>query len=450
MNAAGPLGWGNKLGYAVGDFGLNLFYTFCTLFLLYYYTDVLGLSPSMAGGIIMAALLFEAVLDPLMGFVANRTQSRFGRYRPYLLFGSVPLALSFIAMFVPTGLQGGALAAYAMAAHLIFRAMYTVVGIPYASLSAEMTQDSRERSQIAGLRMIFATACALTLATVTLPLSSRLGGGQVGFFGLSLVYGGLFVPILVFCFFKTREATGARPDAPTFGEIFAMLRANWPLQLLLAATVLALIGSTMFSKTLLYYLKYDVGSETALTFALMVVTGSAALSIPFWLFITSRTSKRFAWLMGSTMTVMNAIAFYLLAPRAGPLLWFILGVNGFGNGALSLSFWAMVPDTVEYGEWKADVRAEGAIYGLVSLTQKFALGFGIGLLGVLLDFVGYRPNLEQTASTLHSMRVLLTLVPAALAMMVGTFIWFYPLDHALHGRLTRAIAARRARRATLS
>lgn len=439
------LPWRRKAGYAVGDFGLNLFFTFCSLFLLYYYTDVLGLSPGVAGMIIMAALVLEGVFDPMMGVIANRTRSRYGRYRPYLLYGALPLCLSFISMFVPTGLTGTALAAYALASHLLFRTVYTVVGIPFIALSAEMTSDSRERSEIAGARMLFSLACGLALATMTLPLSAWLGGGQAGFFRLSLIYAALAFLILLLCFSQTSEGSDAPPEAPSIRDMIAMLRANTPLQVLLAATVLASIGSTMASKTLLYYLKYDVGSEAALTPALTIITGSAAVSIPFWIAVTARKSKRVAWLSGVVLAVCNALIFYAVAPRLGPALWAILGIMGFANGAVYLTFWAMIPDTVEYGEWKTGARAEGAIYGLVSLTQKVALGLGVGLLGVLLDGVGYRPNVVQTEATLGGMRILLTLVPAAMAMMVGTLIWFYPLDHELHRRLTRAIDRRRRR-----
>lgn len=443
MTQRSRLPWRRKAGYAVGDFGLNLFFTFCSLFLLYYYTDVLGLTPGVAGMIIMAALVLEGVFDPLMGVIANRTRTRFGRYRPYLLYGTLPLCLSFISMFVPTGLTGNALAAYALASHLFFRTVYTVVGIPFIALSAEMTNDSRERSEIAGARMLFSLACGMILATMTLPLSAWLGGGQMGFFWLSLAYSALAFLILMICFSQTSEGTTAPPDAPSIREMIAMLRANRPLQVLLLATVLASIGSTMASKTLLYYLKYDVGSEAALTPALTIITASAAVSIPFWIVVTALKSKRVAWLSAVTLTVCNSLVFFMVAPRLGPALWAILGVSGFANGAVYLTFWSMIPDTVEYGEWKTGARAEGAIYGLVSLTQKMALGLGIGLLGVLLDGVGYRPNLVQTKETLNNMRVMLTLAPAAMASMVGALIWFYPLDHKLHGRLTRAIDWRR-------
>lgn len=440
------LRWPAKIGYAVGDFGLNLFYTFCTLFLLYYYTDVLGLSATAGGLIIMVALVFEALVDPLMGFVASRTSSRMGRYRPYLLFGAVPLAASFVLMFVPTGLAGNSLIAFAALAHLVFRTIYAVVGIPYAALSAEITLDSGERSQVAGLRMIFALVSATLLSSLTLPASKWLGGGVNGFFWVSLIYAALSVPAILMCFAATREQSSLDRDHPSLRDTLAMLRSNWPLQILLAATVLALVGSTMLTKTMLYYLKYYVGSEAAVTYALVVFTLAAGLSIPFWLWITARSSKRLTWLAGSAVSVANWLAFYALSPREGLVLWVMLGIGGFANGAISLSFWAMLPDTVEFGEWKAGLRSGGAIYGLVSLTQKLSLGLGIGLLGILLDTIGFHANMTQTPETLQGIRVLFNLVPAAVSALVAVLIWFYPLDHRLHGRITR-VMQRRLRRA---
>jgi GPH family glycoside/pentoside/hexuronide:cation symporter len=135
---------GQVVGYGLGDFAFNLTFTFCSLFLLYFYTDVLGLSATTAGLIIMVALIWEGATDPVVGVIANRTRSRWGRYRPYLLLGCVPLAVSFVAMFVPWGLSGTALAVYAFVTHLLFRTVYTLVNIPYIALSAQMTTDSSQ------------------------------------------------------------------------------------------------------------------------------------------------------------------------------------------------------------------------------------------------------------------------------------------------------------------
>jgi len=439
------LGLARTLGYAVGDFGFNLFFTFTNLFLLYYYTDVLGIAAGIAGGIIMVALVIEGVLDPVMGVVANRTRTRFGRYRPWLLFGAGPLCLSFVAMFLPLGLTGGALIAYTLATHLIFRLLYTVVGIPYAALSAQMTRDSRERSTLAGARMIFAISCGLTLAAASLPLAAAFGGGREGFFRLSLVYAGAAFVILMICYASTREDPTSTSAQPSYADAWRSLRSNRPFQLVMWAMVLASIGSTASSKTIVYYMKYVVGSEAGVTTALTLSTGVAGIAMPIWMLLTRKIGKRLVWVTGAAIATVQGLAFFVLAPTGGFLLWAIVASGGLATAAIVLTFWSAVPDTVEYGEWRSGFRTEGAIYGVVTLAQKVALGVGVGLLGVLLELIGYRPNAEQGPDTVFGIRVLVALVPATLAACGGLLMWFYPIDWRLHARLTRAVERRRAR-----
>ncbi len=443
--AAPPLGAARVVGYGVGDFAFNLTFTFCSLFLLYFYTDVLGLSATTGGLIIMAALIWEGVTDPVMGVLANRTRSRWGRYRPYLLMGSVPLAASFVAMFVPLGLTGASLAIYAFATHLLFRTVYTVVNVPYIALSAQMTTDSLARGRLAGARMMFAILCGLVLAGATLPLVKALGGGASGFFALSLIYGAAVVVILVICFGSTREAVQTAERHPTLPEMLRAVRSNPPFLALLAATLMGSVAYTMSSKALLYYMKYQVGSEAAVTTGLAIGLLAAALSMPLWMLMTRRTSKRAVWLSGVVLTTIVSLVIYATTPGTGPLLWTLLAVSGAGNAAFILSFWSMVPDTVEYGQLRTGMRAEGAIFGFVIFSQKVALGLGTGLLGVILDLVGYRANQVQSPGTLHGILVMYTLVPMALSLAAALCIWFYRLDQPTHARIVGLIA-RRGRR----
>jgi glycoside/pentoside/hexuronide:cation symporter, GPH family len=434
------------VGYGAGDFAFNLFFTFSSLFLLYFYTDVLGLSATTAGLIIMTALIWEGATDPVVGVIANRTRSRWGRYRPYLLLGCVPLALSFVAMFIPTGLSGPALAGYAFATHLVFRTIYTLVNIPYIALSAQMTSDSLARGRLAGARMMFAIVCGLTLAATSLPLVTVLGGGPSGFFGLSLILATVAVAILLFCFAATREAPVNEGEVqPSLAGMAAAVRVNSPFLILLGATILGSTGYTMSSKAMLYYMKYVAGSEAAMTVGLTVSLAAAALSMIPWMMVTRRTSKRVVWLSGTAITGGVSLAIYLLAPTAGPLLWLLLGLGGIGNAAFVLTFWSMIPDTVEFGEWKSGTRAEGAIFGLVIFSQKVALGLGTGLIGLLLDQIGYRPNQPQDAATIEGIRAIFTLVPLTLGLCAGALIWFYPLDQRTHGELVRLINDRKNR-----
>jgi GPH family glycoside/pentoside/hexuronide:cation symporter len=440
------LSLGRVVSYGAGDFAFNLSFTFSSLFLLYFYTDVLGLNATTAGLVIMVALVWEGITDPIIGMIANRTRSRWGRYRPYLLFGAIPLALSVVAMFAPPGLSGSALIAYVLATHLIYRTIFGFVNIPYVALSAQMTRDSDQRGQLAGARMIFAILCGLTMGALTLPLAKAFGGGRSGFFGVSMLYSTVATVILLLCFATTGEAVEDELDHPSVGAMIRTLRLNRPFLVLLVATVLGTTGFTMSGKALVYYLKYYVGSEAMVTAGLVATLGTAALAIVPWMMVTRRTSKRVVWLAGASINVVAYLTIFLFSPRSGPSLWLTLVAIGIGNSAFTLTFWSMLPDTVEYGEWKTGSRSEGAIFGLISFTQKIAFGLGTGLIGVMLDHVGYIANRPQSARTLHGITTIYGLGPLLLFAGSAIAIIFYPSDGPTHRRLVRAIAWRRASR----
>ena len=444
-SSAPRLSLGRVVSYGAGDFAFNLSFTFCSLFLLYFYTDILGINATTAGLVIMVALVWEGVTDPIIGMIANRTRSRWGRYRPYLLFGAIPLALSVVAMFAPLGLSGGALVAYAFVTHLIYRTIFGFVNIPYVTLSAQMTRDSNQRGQLAGARMIFAILCGLTMGALTLPLAKAFGGGHAGFFSVSILYSALATIILLVCFVTTREAIEDETEHPSFATMAQTLRVNRPFLILLLATVLGATGFTMSGKALVYYLKYYVGSEAMVTAGLVATLGTAALAIIPWMLVTRRTSKRVVWLAGASINVIAYLAIFLIAPRSGPWLWLTLVATGIGNSAFTLTFWSMLPDTVEYGEWKTGTRSEGAIFGLISFTQKIAFGLGTGLIGVMLDHVGYVANHAQSSETLHGITAIYGLGPLLLFLGSALAILAYPIDDLTHRRLLRAIAWRRAR-----
>ena len=444
-----PLSVGRIVSYGAGDFAFNLSFAFSSLFLLYFYTDVLGISAGTAGLIMMVALIWDGVADPIIGAIANRTRTRWGRYRPYLLFGAVPLALAVVAMFLPVKFSGTALVAYALASQILYRTVFASVNIPYVALSARLTSDTDARGRLAGARMLFAIVCGVAMSALTLPLVKAFGGGRAGFLGVSILYSTIATAVLVFCFLRTQESVAEDPrDNPDLRRLLAALWVNKPFLLLLPATILGATAYTMSGKALVYYLKYWGGAEAMVTLGLVTTLGVCALALPFWMMLSRRLGKRMTWLLGVAINVAAYLGFYLLAPRDGVLLWLLLAATGVGNAAFVLTFWSMLPDTVEFGEWKTGVRTEGAIFGLISFAQKVALGVGTGMIGVMLGQFGYVANGVQSAATLHGIVGLFAIGPGLLFAASALAIWLYPIDAVTHRRLVRAIEWRRRRRAT--
>lgn len=442
---SGKLTWARRLGYGVGDIGFNLFWTTASLFLLLFYTDVAGLPPATAGWVFAAALVWDAVTDPVMGYLASRTRSRWGRYRPWILFGAVPLAASWALMFAPLGLNGVALTLWALAAQMLFRTFYTVVSMPYVSLSAAMTSDSSERGLLAMIRMLSATGAGLAIALATLPLVEQLGGGDQarGFFRVALLYATLSVALLLMVFAASREDPAASTaPLPSMADMARMLGSNRAFWLVAGFMLMGAVASTFFGKTIPYHLKYDAGREALIGPSLATITGAAFLAIPLWTALMRRTSKRTVALAGLALGSVGYVLFFA-GHGAGKAPFFAtLAVIGAASGAGYLSFWSMLPDTVEYGEWKTGVRAEGIIFGFISFVQKAALGIAVGTLGQALAGIGYVANQPQAPETLAAIRQLMLWAPILCAAAGATIIWFYPLDRATHARLVADIRIR--------
>lgn len=441
-----PLSWKSRIGYGAGDFGFNLYFTTASLFLLLFYTDVAGLSPATAGWVFAAALVWDALIDPVMGYFASRTRSRWGRYRPWLLFGAIPLAASWVLIFLPTGFTGTALTLFALAAHMLFRTFYTICSMPYIALSAAMTTDSSERGLLASLRMLAATSAGLLIAFFTLKLVTVLGGGdQARGFLLTAILFGLLSSMMMFITYatSTEDADALNTPEASLPDMLRMLRGNRALWLVCGAMLMGAMGSTFFGKAIPYHLKYDIGREDLIGPALGLMVAAAFLSIPLWTFVMQRSSKRLVALASVAISLVGYPLFHMMHGAGVPALFLPLGLLGVSAGAAYLTFWAMLPDTVEYGEWRSGVRAEGIVFGFVVFVQKAALGLAVGLLGEALAALGYSANRAQTPETLEGIRQIMLWAPLLFGAASAAFLVYYPLDRRTHGRITAVIARRK-------
>lgn len=447
---AGPQGGtaklsaGRMLGYASGEFAFNLFWGTTSFFLSFYYTDVLGLPNAAAGLVALVPLVWDGVVDLLMGWLGGRWRTRWGKYRPFLLFGAGPLCVAFVLMFSPVGVKGQSLFAFAMATHLLFRTCYGLVSIPFVALSAAMTRDSGERGALAAYRIVLATLATLAISFLTLPLAHGLGGGDPrrGYFLMACGYAMVGILFFGVSFASTHEEPETPRPHPTLRETTRMLTQNRPLQIVAAATLIGGTGSTLMINALHYLYKYVLHAEAAVGLGLTLLIAAATLATPAWAWLSARTSKRLVYLCGAGVTVAATAALWILKPGTPAVILPLLFALGIGSAAHALTFWSMLPDTVEYGEWRTGVRAEAMVFGVVVFAQKASVGFGLGLLGLLLDAVGYRANAAQTAATVDGLWLLVTAVPLAGAAAAAALMAFYPLDRRRHGELLSEIAAR--------
>ncbi len=444
------MGWTRRLALGAGDFGFNLYWQTASLYLMYFYTDVLGLPAAVAGTIYMAALIVDAALDPVVGLLADRTRSRYGRYRPYLLFGGIPLGLLFLAMFAGPGGAGGASIAWAALTHVAFRTCYALISIPYAALFARVTQDARVRTDLTAFRMVFATLGAVTVAALTLPLVKALSTPQsprLGWELLALGFAACSVLILLLVAWATRGYDSAVEPPHERVPLAAALRslaANRALLVVLGAVVISSFCSTLFGKNLIYYFKYVIGKAEMGGNAMAFIALLAALFVPVWALVARRIGKRNAWLIGSVPGLLG-LCLWHLGDGNVPLLFGALSLQAIGTGAYIVCYWAMLPDTVEYGEWRSGIRTESLVFGLAVLGQKAALGLGAGFVGLALSRIGYIPNAEQAPATLEGIKQLMFWIPLCGSLVSFGLVWLYPLDLAGHARIVGEIASRAGR-----
>ncbi len=442
---SGRLSLRETLGYAAGDLGINFYFQSALTFLLFFYTDTFGISAAVAGWVFLVARVVDAVTDPLMGAIADRTRTRWGRLRPYLVFGALPLAAISVATFSVPDLDARGKVIWAFVTYTLFGVAYTVVSIPYSALTAVLTSDAEERTTLSTWRMGLAMVGGFVVSVGTLPLVDALGGGAAGFQATLGLYAAAATALLLVTFATTRErVTPAHDATPRLAESLRLFTANPPLWIVLFAFVLGMLAFTLRQSAVLYYFKYNLGREDLVPvfFAGMVPAMLAGIAAVPWL--GRRLGKAGGILVGGVVACVGGIGVFLTPyDRVGQVVFFAL-VSAMGAGPISVLGWAMIPDTVEYAEWKTGVRGDGLIYAAASFGQKLAMAGGGAAAAAVLSATGYVANAEQDPRALDGILWLLSLLPVACVVLVLVAVSFYRLDGATHARIVAELEARRA------
>ena len=439
------LGWGQKIGYGSGDFAFNLYWQGISLYLFYFYTDVLGLPNAMAGIIYAIGSFWDAGTDPIMGYLADRTRTRWGRYRPYLLFVPIPMAFGYLLLlWHPGDMSITALGIVALIGQLIFRLLFTMASTPYSALMARMTSNSEDRAGMAGARMLFAYLGAFSVVALAGGLLENADSDREAFMSLAVISGILATVIFWICFAICREPPEDDAQAPnlTIKQSFISLRQNTPFLVVFAAVVLMTTGTTVIGKTMIYFFEYQMGDRKGAQIALMAFGLTGLLVIPFWTFVTLKTSKRLVWMVGSFLLSLALLAFLVNPATSQNMVILNYIAMSFGAGAFAITFWGMLPDTVEYGEWKTGHRVESMVFGFATFAQKSAVALSALILGVLLDVIGYQAGIVQSEETLSGLRMIIVFVPLAGVVTSVACIYFYPLSPQRHADIVAELQSR--------
>jgi GPH family glycoside/pentoside/hexuronide:cation symporter len=420
------------------------------LYLMYFYTDVLGLSPADAGLLFLIASTWDAISDPIMGWLTDKTRTRYGRFRPYLLFATPPFAASFVALFYAPGFEGQGLFFWALAAHIVFRTCYTAVYIPYTALIARLSSDADERASIAGVKSAAISLGSLTVSFFALPAITALGGADEakGFLQFALLCACGAITALWLCFAFTRERVDAEASASKTFPLRDIPRAlihNVPFLLIFLGVITFTGCYTILNKSVVYIFKYDIGNRDAARWAISAIAVAGILSPLAWVRITHTTSKRTTWILGCVIACVGLLIIYFSGTNDIATLTFFFFVTGCGIHGVLMTFFAMAADTVDYGEWRDDRRLEASLFGLISFANKVSLDVGTWLLGVLLTAVGFEANVDQSQQTLTGLRQIMALAPIVGFAASAAIIWFFPFNTQQHRDMVAELARRKAK-----
>lgn len=421
-----------KLGFGVGDLGGNLFFTVLSFWALNYLTDSVGLSAALAGTALMAGKLWDAFVDPFVGLVSDRTRSRWGRRRPYLLFGALPLGLSLAVFFTAPGLSSQfALFWWALVVFALLNTAYSFVNIPYGSLTPELTADYHERTALNGYRFGFAVIGTILGAAMVQPLLGLFpGDSKAGFVAVGVVFGVVVATTSLITGFSVRERSVTH-DAPT-PSILKSWQGVWknmPFRIILGSYFLHMVGLNFLSGMLVYYFKYVLNDEGATTIAMLLLLVVAGGFIPVSVAFSKRFGKVRTYQVSLVLMATAALTVSFFGATAGT--GFVLAIMtgaGIGMGFGYVPPFAIVPDTIEVEARKTGNREEGAYYGLWNFAVKMSQTGALAGTGFLLSAAGYVANTEQSASSLLAIQALIGPVPAAFFLASALLLLSYPLD----------------------
>lgn len=438
------------MGYGVGDFGLNIYWNSLSLILVFWYAEVVGLEPKTAGLIYFIGLIWDAISDPVVATLSERTKTRWGSYRPFVLFGSFLLAPSFCLLFWKPPLSGTALLVVLVVVNMVFRASYTLVAVPYAALSARITFDSRERSDLSGVRMTFAFSGLLAITLFWFPLSRYFGDGGAdparGFFITACIGALLATIVLVGCFVVTEENAPigeiTAPSSKGLSGFKKALSRNAALRSLLVVVFLnAGAGASLFTPMAFYLEAYS--SSFAEKEVIMTLYGvTTLLSVPIWTVMTRMIGKKRVWYTATAFSTAVGFCFFVFGPIPINGIPVSLVMFAFSGGAFAVLVWAIIPDTVEYGQYVYGERAEGAIFGSTLFVQKMSGGLMGLIVGYVLSGIGYDASLEQQPlSVADNLGKFLAITPPILLILASATLFRMPLTQKEHARIVDELSS---------
>jgi GPH family glycoside/pentoside/hexuronide:cation symporter/probable glucitol transport protein GutA len=430
-----------SFGFAL--FGQNLIYGLFLNYLMIFYTDVYGISAAAVGTLFLVARTWDALNDPVMGMIVDRTQTRWGKFRPWLLWTPLPIAITTVACFFTPDVSAATRLALAYLTYIVWGMVYTVNDVPLWALSSAMSQNSQERTGLISLARILATVGIMVPAILVIPMVDFFGKGDdaAGYFYTACCLSAVAALLMVLAFFNTRERVIADASKPTLRDSANALLKNRPLLMIILMSfmgIFAMAAQSLF----IYYVTYNLG-DRGLMPTLMLVTVAALICgmVPIpWL--VRRLGKKGTFAFITIARALVSVIYYLIGWENQTLVYLMTFCNGLFLGSVGILTTAMIADSIEYMQWKTGKRSEGIIFSTQTFLAKITTAIGGFAGGMALTLINYVPNAEQSPEALTGIFWLITLLPGIGGLLALIPLYFYELNEIRHGEILAELESR--------
>ncbi len=445
----------NKLAFGFGDVAGAVYAALYGFFMSAFLLDVAGLRPGAVGLILGSSVIIDAFTDPFIGSLSDRTKSRWGRKRPWLLFGAIPLGIAFFLHWLVPPLEGAMLVGYYFVVSNLLRLAFTAVNIPYTALTPEMTRDFDERTQLNTYRFMFSIVGSI-IAVVLHPILVDLGGGGLAGYAMSA---GIWMVVIIIatlgCFAGTFELPATQPINPksyNFIQRLQIVFSNKPYLMVTGIYLLSWLTLQFIQANLLLYTRYWLDAEDQFTIFVALIQIVAAIFLPIWTIASGKIGKKGVYLAGASIWIVTLIGLYFIQPGQANLLMVASAFAGIGVSVAYLIPWSMVPDTIEHNELETGERQEGVFYGMFVFLQKLGLAAGLTFSNFALEAAGYvnaetidgvQQFVEQPESVLSTLRIIVSLAPAVILALSIPIALMYPITRQRYDDIQAALAERK-------
>ena len=446
QNESQKLSIKEKVGYSLGDAAANFIFQTVIMFLMFFYTDVFGISAKVAGTMFLVSRIWDAFNDPLMGAIADRTNTRWGKFRPWVLWTAIPFGIIGVLTFTTPDIGPKGKIIYAFVTYNLLMMIYTMNNIPYSAMTGVLTGDTVERTGLASYRFIFAMLAAFVVQGMTLKMIKILGHGNdaLGYQLTMAVFCTFAVIFFFITFFTTKERVKPDPKQKTsVKQDLKDLTKNGPWIAIFFLTIFVFINLSLRGSIILYYFKYYVKREDLFGMFNMVGMGVTIIGILFSKPLAVRFGKRDTFRLCLFLTAVLIVAFVFLPPGAIAMIFVLQVLMQFVYGVTIPMLWAMMADVADFSEWKTGRRATGMAFSAATFGLKMGLSLGGAIAGWLLSYYGYVPDVEQSVRTLKGIRLLMSVYPAIPFFIGVAVLFFYKIDKKMELQMQDDLVERR-------